>query len=624
MTRRLRLPVLFGLLALFVASSAPAAPEQGPTPVLRADFDLSEYRTVDRAITTTIQRGPVGSANAGQVPYVGIHFEANPANGLRVSQIDSQSPAARAGLQAGDIVKLVGGQRATSVLTFREMVQAYVPGEKLILRVERDGKAREIAVTLAPLSAPLGGPSEGAPRRVRVGIVSTPGDKGIRVDQVQPGSPAEKAGLQPGDLIVKIDDRIAAGIERLTDVLADKRPGDKLKLQVRRDNKEVEKVVTLVAAEGGGGPRGRRDWDDRRPGLFRKPAYRLAVLPISYPDVKLNAKIPGAEWEKALFSTGAYTGKSVTGQTVYGSMNDYYRELSCGTFRVEGKVFEPLKAARKRSEYASANRNALFGEVLDQLYEREGRNALKDFDGIFFLYAGDRAPSQRGGLYWPHKANFSHKGERWNYFICPEGGERMASISVISHEFGHMLGMPDLYAAPDTPNTEGLGIWCTMSTGHGRDGKPLHFSAWCKEQLGWLKPVIIDPTVPQKLLLAPVEGTSGECYKVLIRPDGSEYLLLENRVAKGFDRDLPGEGLLIWRVVDNRPILEESHGILGPDGPRRYLGSVPYPSRSNRAFTPATTPSSRPAKLGGLPVYITSIRKLPDGRIAFQIGYEYL
>ena len=38
------------------------------------------------------------------------------------------------------------------------------------------------------------------------------------------------------------------------------------------------------------------------------------------------------------------------------------------------------------------------------------------------------------------------------------------------------------------------------------------------------------------------------------KPDGSEYLLLENRQKKGFDASLPGEGLLIWRVFANRPL----------------------------------------------------------------------
>jgi M6 family metalloprotease-like protein len=307
-------------------------------------------------------------------------------------------------------------------------------------------------------------------------------------------------------------------------------------------------------------------------------------------------------------------------------MNDYWLEQSFGAFRVEGKVFDWVKVKNKRASYGEGgNRYALFTEALDLVAARDGKNALKGFDGIFFLYAGDRVRTRRGGLYWPHRASMSYRGERWAYFICPElAGSSMASISVITHEFGHMLGLPDLYARPEVPGEEGLGDWCLMATGHGRDGKPLHLSAWCKARLGWVAPAVIDPRDKQKLILSPVEANKRECFKVLVRPDGSEYLLLENRSRKGFNRDLAAEGLFVWRVVNNRPILEESHGITTPDGPMRFLESVPYPSPSNNSFTPHTTPSSRSPRGGGLPVHITNIRRLPDGRITFHIGYEYL
>ena len=85
---------------------------------------------------------------------------------------------------------------------------------------------------------------------------------------------------------------------------------------------------------------------------------------------------------------------------------------------------------------------------------------------------------------------------------------------------------------------------------------------------------------------------------MLARPDGSEYFLLENRKKKGFDQSLPAEGLLIWRVVQNRPILEESHGVEGPSGPRVFLefGAVPKPGeRRVHAVHDAVEPSANSA-----------------------------
>jgi hypothetical protein len=185
-----------------------------------------------------------------------------------------------------------------------------------------------------------------------------------------------------------------------------------------------------------------------------------------------------------------------------------------------------------------------------------------------------------------------------------------------------MLGLPDLYARPENPGMEGVGVWCAMSNQVG-NGKPQHFCAWSKEKLGWVKPAVIDPAVKQKLVLSPIEDSPKECFKVLVRPDGSEYLLLENRRKKGFDASLPADGLLIWRVVGNRPFLQESHGVTGPAGPRVFISSVPFPSAANNSYTPFTTPSSRPQLAGGSSVYVTNIRSLADGRVTFQIGYEY-
>ena len=56
----------------------------------------------------------------------------------------------------------------------------------------------------------------------------------------------------------------------------------------------------------------------------------------------------------------------------------------------------------------------------------------------------------------------------------------MDDISVFCHEFGHMLGLPDLYARPENPGQRGRRQWCAMSNQIG-NGRPQHFSAWCKE-----------------------------------------------------------------------------------------------------------------------------------------------
>jgi M6 family metalloprotease-like protein len=577
--------------------------------------DLSGFRTVDKAVTTTISLAAPTAPT--QPAYLGVHLDPDKGGRLVVAHVESDSPAAAAGVKQGDVIQKVAGEALKSVAQLKELLQAKSPGDALKIAVLRKDQPVELTAKLGATSRPL---SRTAPRAI-MGVQAYDTPDGLRIERVTEGFPAEKAGVKRGDIVVKVDGTKVTGFQHFGQILDERNAGDTVTLALKRDGKDVEAKVTLVAERTRGGRRG--NWDNRRLGVWKKGVYRLAVVAVEFPDVTHNDKVSPKEWEKALFTRGTYTDKSPTGQKVYGSLNDYYLEQSCDTFHVEGKVFDYVKVGKKRAEYAnSRQRFALFTEALDKLLDRDGEDALKDYDGLFFLYAGNAGPSARGGIYWPHRSSVRYKGKLWPYIICPEGGRRMASISVVAHEFGHLLGLPDLYA--QSAEVKGLGVWCTMSTGHGQDGKPLHFSAWCKERLGWIKPTVIDPRVKQKLILSPIEKSSKECYKVLLQPDGSEYLLLENRVARGFDRDLPGQGMLIWRVVNGRPILEESHGINGPDGPQRFLGSIPYPSRSNTAYTPRTTPSSKPLKGGGLPVHITNIRKLPDGRITFFIGYEYL
>lgn len=605
------LSVLLGSTILVRAAEQPAVP------------DLSEFRTVETAITTRISQA--GPALVGQAGYLGIAAKANGQGKLTIEDVETDSPAAKAGLQRGDILTQFGNQSVDSAASLRDLLQSSSAGSTVSITVERQSKPLTVTATLTSTSRPM----KVSERRVLLGLqVGEPKEtEGLPIEQVTSGSPAAIARLKTGDTLLKIDGTPITSPAMLRDLLGEKNPEDKVTLSVLWDGKPVEVRVQL-AADNSGSFRGRNGggWDDRALNYWKKDVYRLAMIGIEYPDTKHSDKVSTQNWEEALFSKSLYNKKSITGQTVFGSLNDYYLEQSFGKLRVEGKVFEWVPVSKKRADYSqgtgTGNKTALLVEAMDKLLARDGKDALQGFDGVFFMYAGDRFPTTRGGLYWPHRANFMHQGKRWSYFICAEGGSRMSTISVFCHEFGHMLGLPDLYARPENPGSEGVGVWCAMSN-QVNDGRPQHFCAWSKEKLDWVKPAVIDPTVKQKLILSPIEDSPKECFKVLVKSDGSEYFLLENRRKKGFDQSLPAEGLLIWRVVNNKPILEESHGVEGPEGPRRFLTSVPFPSTANNSFTPYTTPSSRSQLGGGLPVYVTNIRKLPDGRITFYIGHEF-
>jgi M6 family metalloprotease-like protein len=616
-------------VAALLAAPFAGAAEKAPAP--RPTVDLAGYRSVADLVRADPKAFKLDAPAAAAVPgYLGVEL-LDHAGKPTVEDVDSESPAAKAGLKPGDVVVAVGGRPVGTTAAARDALRGRAD-DALRLTVFRDGKAVELSATLVALSRPF----RTAGERAVLGVqLDRPKDgPGAEITRVTPGGGADKAGVRTGDVIVRVNSTAIATDGTFADALADKRPGEVVRLLLRRGKDELELTATLGAdaVDTGRGGRGGTGWDDRLPRAWTRPGYRLAILGIEYPDVKHNPKIADADWEASLFSAGTYTDKSATGQKAHGSMADYYREISYGRFKVEGKFAGWVEVSKKRMDYSTGSgtsvreKTGLLTEAMDKYLAKHGKDALKGYDGVFFLFAGGRVQTTRGSLYWPHRSSFRHDGRMWPYFIVQEGGDRMTDISVFCHEFGHMLGLPDLYARPEVPGMEGVGVWCAMSQ-QLPNGRPQHFSAWCKEQLGWVTPAVVDPRVRQKVVLAPIEDDPANCLKVPVRADGSEYLLLEVRKKKGFDTELPAEGLLVWRVLRSggaQPVyLEEAHGVEGPTGPRLFPGAVPFPSPANRSFTPYTTPSSRSRLGGGFDVYLTDIRRLPDGRVAFRIGYEY-
>ena len=585
-----------------------------------------EYRTVETAIRANPK--PAVASTTAIPGHLGVLFKADAKGPAVIDGVEANSAADKAGLKPGDTFTAIDGKKTSNVEDFRTVLRSRGAGERVNLALLRDGKPIDVTTVLPLPSKPVA-PVRTQPALLGVEVTATKDAEGVLIEQVIPGTTADKSKLKVGETILKVDDVTVTGPDKLREVLLSKKPDETVNLTLIVAEKKVEMKIKLAEpAQPTAGPgTGRPGGGFGRSRYWNKPVFRIAIINVEYSDAKHDAKITAKDWADAMFSTGTFK-KYATGTDAFGSMNDYYMEQSHGQLKIEGKSFEPVELSKKKMEYNTGPRT-LLGEAMDLLLKRDGKDALKDFDGVFFIYAGRTGTVPRGSLYWPHKANFQHGGRDWPYFICPElggqarGGQaQMMNISVFCHEFGHILGLPDLYARPENPGMEGAGIWSAMANQAG-NGRPQHFDAWSKEKLGWIKPVPIDPTVKQKLILAPINDSPKECFKILAQPDGSEHFLLENRLLKGFDKSLPADGLLIWRVIGNRPILEESHGVAGPQGPRLFSGLVPFPSDANRAFTPFTIPSSRSQLPGGLPVYITNIQKRPDGKITFHVGYEY-
>ena len=302
---------------------------------------------------------------------------------------------------------------------------------------------------------------------------------------------------------------------------------------------------------------------------------------------------------------------------MYGSVADYYHEVSTGKLALRGKVFDWVALDRPRGYFEDKKANdreaskEFLPKALARVREREGAGCFDGLDGVVFLHAG-RQTYHRPLLLWPRRASIEVDRRSVPYYLVAEGGEAFNAINVHVHEFGHMLGLPDQYGQK---HATGVGKWCTMAVGHmgsgeSRTARPHHLCVECKERLGWAKATAIDPAEPQRLKLGAIERDGSQAFKLRA---GEETYYFENRQRVGFDREIEGTGLLIWRETRQGLDLVEAHGRKLPNASLVETEEIPYPSFYNRHFTPSTTPAA-PAG-----VSVTDIVER-EGTVYFRIG----
>jgi immune inhibitor A len=126
------------------------------------------------------------------------------------------------------------------------------------------------------------------------------------------------------------------------------------------------------------------------------------------------------------------------------------------------------------------------------------------------------------------------------------------------HEFGHTLGLADLYefSSCGNPVGNGLGVYSLMSLGNylplnppnAQGTRPGNLDPWSRAFLGFEQPTVVSGSGHYDL---PPLSRGGSALKVWKNGQpGTEYYLVENRIQEGSDQGLPGGGLLIYHVDD--------------------------------------------------------------------------
>ena len=241
------------------------------------------------------------------------------------------------------------------------------------------------------------------------------------------------------------------------------------------------------------------------------------------------------------------------------SMWDYYDEVSRGELNIQGDIYGPYTLDGDAADYGTENMNF----VEDSVEIADDDIDYRDYDAVMVIHSGPGEESTGNSddiwsIHWPYSIETDDDGHEIEEITqAPEyeydlwNNER-SPLGVWAHEFGHELGLPDLY---DTDgSSEGIGQWGLMASGSWTDDgeTPAYLSAWSRYWLGWIEPIVITDDI-NNLELEPIEN-EGNVYLLPIPGNWSnsnEYYLIENRQQLKYDSYLPGEGLLIWHIDED-------------------------------------------------------------------------
>jgi serine protease Do len=216
--------------------------------------------TVDQIIKTgTVHHGYLGIGIEDVTPENAQFFNLQDAKGAIVSQVTPNSPGSQAGLKNGDVIREFDGKPVPNSTALQMLVSEQTPGTTAKLEVLRNGESQSLTVKLGEYHADhqiadnSSGPGEQKGKLglavndltpdVRQQLQLPENVKGVAVENVRPASPAEDAGLQPGDVIVEVNRKPVQSAENFV-TQVHSAPADKdLLLLVWSQGNETYRVV---------------------------------------------------------------------------------------------------------------------------------------------------------------------------------------------------------------------------------------------------------------------------------------------------------------------------------------------------------------------------------------------
>ncbi len=351
---------------------------------------------------------------------------------------------------------------------------------------------------------------------------------------------------------------------------------------------------------------------------------RSLVILVNFSDKSFVSATPKADFDSLLNQVG-YSRNGGTG-----SSRDYFMASSNGQFSPHFDIVGPYTLSHPYVYYGK-NKVADGNDTLPQQMIRDACQQAYDngvnfadydtdndgyVDNVSVYYAGyneAEGTTVNQNTIWPHrfvvtadgKGNLILNGKKIKDYACTSElqgtvGNNMCGIGTFTHEFSHVLGLPDYYKTDNTPAPDNspLGDWSLMDNGaYLNEGRtPPLYSVYDRFYLGWLTPEILSN--PDVITLNPLDKEHKGYILALTAPNlqgktpnPTEFFMIENRQLNDWDKYLPGHGMLVWHIAYNatawsnnapnngdpmRVIINPANGNLKP-----LTTAAPFPGTTN-------------------------------------------